>query len=117
MARKRKLDYRQVHGINGIRTYRDPLGILIQRRVIPVSQVEFKEKQPVQLELRAKRYAERMKAGERFPPIHVFGPRFPGDTFQVYDGHARVTAAKLLGHKVIDAEITLVNRKGRPRKQ
>lgn len=80
---------------------------------IPLKEIEYKEKHPVRHESRAKKYAKMIKAGHKFKPIMVFGKRHRGDTYQVFDGHARVLASRFLGRKTIRAEITLVDRKGR----
>lgn len=92
---------------------RDELGFLIKLKKIRVKEIVPKERQPVRLKSRSTRYAEKMKGGEQFPPIQVFGKRFRGDTFQVFNGHARVQAHKLLGREKILAEITIVDKKGR----
>lgn len=92
----------------------DELGLLVETKKISVAEIEYKEKYPLAHEIRAKKYAKLMKEGTQFKPILVFGKRFKNDTYQVFDGHARVLAHKLLNRKKIDAEITLVDAKGRP---
>jgi len=87
-------------------------GFLTEKKKIDISQIEFKEKQPVKIEERSKKYAKQMKQGKKFPPIQVFGKRHKYDTYQVFDGHARLLAHKLNKKRKILAEITLVNRKG-----
>ena len=90
----------------------DDNGILIELKKIPIKEIEYKEVHPIAHEERAKKYAEQLKQGRVFRPINVFGKRFKGDTYQVFDGHARVLAHKIAGRKTIDAEITLVDKKG-----
>ena len=91
----------------------DLLGYKIEIKDIPINQISYGEKYPVAQTMRARKYSELMKKGKQFPRIHVFGKRFKGDTFQVFDGHARVLAHKFLGKKRIKAEITLVDKNGR----
>lgn len=79
---------------------------------IPLAEIVYKEKHPVRHETRAKKYAKMMRQGFQFPPIQVFGKRRKGDTFQVFDGHARVLAARILGKQRILADITLVDKTG-----
>lgn len=93
----------------------DELGFLIEKRKIPVDEISYKEVQAVAHEVRAKKYAELMRKGTKFKPIMVFGKRYKGDTYEVFDGHARVLAHRILGKKEIEAEITLVDKKGRPK--
>jgi len=92
----------------------DELGFLTEITKIPTSEISYKEVNPVAHEERAKKYAELIKKGVKFKPILVFGKRHDGDTYEVFDGHARVLAYKILGMKEIDAEITLVDERGRP---
>ena len=94
----------------------DELGFSTEIRKIRVDEISYKEVHPVAHEVRAEKYAELIKKGISFKPIMVFGKRFKGDTYEVFDGHARVLAHKLLGIKEIEAEVTLVDRKGRPLK-
>jgi ParB-like chromosome segregation protein Spo0J len=93
----------------------DDLGLLVEVKKIPVKEISYKEVHPVAHEERARKYAEAIKKGVPFKPIMVFGKRFEGDTYEVFDGHARVLAYKTLGIEEIEAEITLVDEKGRPR--
>ena len=92
----------------------DDLGFSIERKKILVKEIVFKEKYPVALKERAEKYAKLMKKGKKFPPVMVFGKRYKKDTYQVFDGHARLLAHKINKQKKIKAEITLVNKKGRP---
>lgn len=92
----------------------DELGFAVETKKIPLKEISYKEIHPIAHEMRAKKYADMMKGGVKFKPILVFGKRFEGDTYEVFDGHARVLAHKMLGKKEIKAEITLVDRKGRP---
>jgi len=93
----------------------DELGFLVETRKIPINEISYKETQPVAHKARAEKYAELIRKGTKFKPIMVFGKRHKGDTYQVFDGHARVLAHRILGQKQIEAEITLVDRKGKPR--
>ena len=88
-------------------------GFLIEMKKIPIKEIDYKELHPVAHEERARKYAKQLKQGRIFKPINVFGKRFKGDTYQVFDGHARVLAYKMAGRKMIDAEITLVDKKGK----
>jgi len=88
-------------------------GILVELKKIPIKEISYGEVYPVAHEERARKYAEQIKQGRIFKPINVFGKRFKGDTYQVFDGHARVLAYKMAGRKMIDAEVTLVDEKGR----
>ena len=90
----------------------DELGFAYVVTKIPVDEVEFKERFPVALEERAEKYAELLKKGVKFPPIHVFGKRFKGDTYLVFDGHARLEAHKRAGFKEIEAIVVLVDENG-----
>jgi len=91
----------------------DELGFALVHKKILVNEVDFKEKYPVALEQRAEKFAELLKRSEKIPPISVFGKRHKEDTYQVFDGHARLVAHKKLGLKKIDALITLVKPDGR----
>lgn len=91
----------------------DDNGILIELKKIPIKEIVYKEARAVAHEERARKYAEQLKQGRIFKPINVFGKRFKGDTYQVFDGHARVLAYKMAGRKMIDAEITLVDKNGK----
>ena len=91
----------------------DKFGFLVEEKKIPLKEIVYKESKAVAHEERARKYAELMKKGVIFPPIMVFGKRFKGDTYQVFDGHARVLAAQMIGRKRIDAEVTLVDEKGK----
>jgi len=93
----------------------DELGFLVETRNIPVKEISYKEVQPVAHEARAEKYADMIRKGAKFKPIMVFGKRHKGDTYEVFDGHARVLAHRLLGKKEIEAEITLVDKRGRPK--
>ena len=88
-------------------------GIWVELKKIPIKEIAYKELHPVAHEERARKYAEQIKQGRVFKPINVFGKRFKGDTYQVFDGHARVLAHKIVGRKTIDAEITLVDKNGK----
>ena len=85
----------------------------IEEKTIPVAEIEYKEKFPEAHEIRARKYAEMIRAGHKFLPISVFGKRFENDTYQVFDGHARVLAHKLLGLTEIEAIVSLVDKNGK----
>ena len=89
-------------------------GILVEVKNILEEEIEYKERYPVAHKSRAEKYADLIRKGVEFPPIQVFGKRFEGDTYQVFDGHARVLAHRLLGLEDIESEITLVHRRGLP---
>jgi len=92
----------------------DELGYKTEIKSIPVNEVSYGEKYPVAHQMRAQKYAELIKSGKKFPAVMVFGKRHKGDSYQVFDGHARVLAHKILGKKRISALITLVDQNGRP---
>lgn len=94
-------------------------GFKTQVKKIPISQIEMKEKSSggwgdteASQQRRGSEYAKLMKKGVGFPPIKVFGKRHASDTYQVFDGHARLTAHKINKEKTIKAQITLVDSKG-----
>ena len=93
-------------------------GFLTETKKIPIAEVEMKEKgygwgdTEASQQKRGSEYADLMGRGIHFPPIKVFGKRHKSDTYQVFDGHARLTAHKINKDKFIEAEITLVDDKG-----
>jgi len=89
------------------------LGIREDLMRIPVSEIEFKEHLPsLPRKDLIEKYAGMPK--ETRPAILVFGKRFKGDTYQVFQGHHRTLAAKRRREKQILAWVTKVNKQGRP---
>jgi len=83
----------------------DDLGYISYLKQIPISMVELKESGPGYSDPRkVDKYAK--MPTQTMPPILVFGPRFPGDTYLVYDGHHRLKAAKQKHLKSIMAWVT-----------
>ena len=60
---------------------------------------------------RWERLARATRTGEVIPPIDVFGI---GDYYFVQDGHHRVSVARSMGEKVIEARITVIDTLLRP---
>ncbi|HEX7033031.1 MAG TPA: hypothetical protein VF172_08530 [Nitrososphaera sp.] len=61
----------------------------------------------------AEKYAKMMRRGDGSPPVNAFGKRHVGDTYKLYNDHRRAIADKILGSKLIPAEVILVNEKDR----
>ena len=97
-----------------IMLYCDEDGCLTEEKKIPIDEIEFGEAKPGALERRAKKYAAMILSGpcDEFKPISVFGKRFEDDTYQVFDGHARIEAYRIAGKTEIPAKITLVDKHG-----
>lgn len=99
---------------------RDELGYAVARAQIPVKAIKAKEIDPVLLEKRTQKFLKLLKQGKRcgngLPVIQVYGRRYSGDFYQVFDGHARVSAYRKRRLKWIEADVLLVHRSGRPAK-
>lgn len=83
--------------------YQDSSGRVrvLKPSVVPVKDIVFTERNPVDLERRARYFAEKFRRGEDVPPI--YGHVLPDGRFQVVDGHARVAGAAMAGITSIPA--------------
>lgn len=66
---------------------------------IPISQICIDR---IPLKLKSLQYAQDMRKGDLFPPIHV--KVLPQGGFRILDGRHRWTAAKLIGKETILAK-------------
>jgi hypothetical protein len=69
---------------------------------IPIEKLEPREKRPVDVESRVNWFIEQYKLGHPWAPIWVFNR---GNKYVVYDGNARLRAAKALGLKGLQANV------------
>jgi hypothetical protein len=69
---------------------------------IAIEKLEPREKRPVDVEARVNWFIEQYKSGHPWAPIWVFES---GDKYVVYDGNARLRAAKALGLKSLQATV------------
>jgi ParB-like chromosome segregation protein Spo0J len=76
----------------------------VRKRVldIAIEKLEPREKRPVDVESRVNWFIEQYKSGHPWAPIWVFKS---GDKYIVYDGNARLRAAKALGLKSLQATV------------
>jgi len=79
-------------------------------RDIPLEKLEPREKRPVDVESRVNWFIEQYKIGHPWAPIWVFRH---GSKYVVYDGNARLRAAKALGLKSLQANVMSTAQKRR----
>ena len=60
---------------------------------------------------RVRHYATAMTEGAHFPPVDLFGPRWPGDSYELFNGHHRREAAIRAGIPRLLAWVTPVHRR------
>lgn len=77
---------------------------------IPIEKLEAREKHPVDVESRVNWFIEQYQSGHPWAPIWVFEH---GDKYVVYDGNARLRAAKAIGLKNLQANVMSVAQKRR----
>lgn len=91
-------------------------GFLQIRKNIPLSEIVLKEGSEfwygTSQEIRSDKMIDFIKTGGVLPRVSVFGKRFKGDKYQLFDGHARYMAYKKMKTKTIPAIITLVDKEG-----
>lgn len=77
---------------------------------IAIEKLEPREKRPVDVESRVNWFIEQYKSGHPWAPIWVFKH---GDKYVVYDGNARLRAARALGLKSLQATVMSAAQKRR----